>query len=253
MKKYIALTALLLAAGCTSPNGNMSTKQVAPGTRIETHSHTKIPKTLKTQASSTATPGARKPVRIQQSPGAPMKWIVVGESPSQYPANRYPVTPNPVQTPVQNPTAPTTPTTPVQNPTQNPSKSPNNQTPSNSQQFDQEVLRLVNEQRASAGLNALTMDANLSKMALVKAQDMIQNNYFDHNSPTYGSPFDMMKKFGITFNSAGENIAKGQTTPSQVMNDWMNSEGHRANILGSSFTKIGIGFYNNAWVQEFTG
>nr|WP_314585995.1 CAP domain-containing protein [Paenibacillus terrigena] len=249
MKKYIALTAILLVAGCTSPGGGMSTKQTAPGTRIETHAHTKIPKTLKTQASSTATPGARKPVRIQQAPGAPLQWIVGGQAPSQYPAQRnQPVTPNPVQNPTQNP-APS----PAPSPVQNPSKSPNDQTPSSSQQFDQEVLNLVNQQRANAGLNALTMDANLSKMALVKAQDMIQNNYFDHNSPTYGSPFDMMKQFGIKYNAAGENIAKGQTTPDQVMNDWMNSEGHRANILSSNFTKLGVGFYNNAWVQEFTG
>ena len=65
---------------------------------------------------------------------------------------------------------------------------------------------------------------------------MINKNYFDHTSPTYGSPFDMMKKFGISYRTAGENIAKGQRTPQEVMNSWMNSSGHRANILNSSFT-----------------
>lgn len=125
--------------------------------------------------------------------------------------------------------------------------------PSTTLQFDQQVLEIVNSERAKAGLSPLSMDSNLSNMALVKAQDLINNNYFDHTSPDYGSPFDMMKKFQITYNAAGENIAKGQPAPEQVMNDWMNSEGHRANILSSSFTHIGIGFFKGAWVQEFTG
>ena len=87
---------------------------------------------------------------------------------------------------------------------------------------------------------------------------MINKGYFDHNSPTYGSPFDMMKKFGITYRSAGENIAMGQKTPQEVMTAWMNSEGHRKNILNSSFTEIGIGIAkdNNCrlyWTQMFIG
>ncbi|GBK61711.1 hypothetical protein PbDSM24746_17150 [Paenibacillus macerans] len=112
---------------------------------------------------------------------------------------------------------------------------------------------MVNKERSKAGLAALTMSPELSNMAMVKAQDMYNNNYFDHNSPTHGSPFDMMKEFGITYNSAGENIAKGQSSPTQVMNDWMNSPGHKANILNSSYTKIGVAYYNSEWVQEFTG
>lgn len=112
---------------------------------------------------------------------------------------------------------------------------------------------MVNAQRTKAGLGSLSNDDKLANMAMVKAQDMIQNNYFDHNSPTYGSPFDMMRQFQITYRSAGENIAKGQSSPEQVMNDWMNSPGHRANILNSSFTKLGVAYYNGAWVQEFIG
>ncbi|MBB6691009.1 hypothetical protein H7B90_06285 [Cohnella xylanilytica] len=115
------------------------------------------------------------------------------------------------------------------------------------------MLQLVNQARSSAGLQALTLDDSLSKAAMAKAQDMYNNNYFDHQSPTYGSPFDMMKSFGITFNYAGENIAKGQSSPTEVMNQWMNSPGHRANILNSNFTRIGIAYYNTEWVQEFTG
>jgi uncharacterized protein YkwD len=81
---------------------------------------------------------------------------------------------------------------------------------------------------------------------------MYINNYFDHNSPTYGSPFDMMSAYGVSYSWAGENIAKGQRTPQEVMNAWMNSPGHRANILNSHYNKIGVAYYNGEWVQEFT-
>lgn len=94
-------------------------------------------------------------------------------------------------------------------------------------------------------------NATLTKMALDKAKDMYNNGYFDHNSPTYGSPFDMMKKYGISYRYAGENIAKGQRTPQEVMTAWMNSSGHRANILSPNFTTIGVAYYNGVWVQEF--
>ena len=84
---------------------------------------------------------------------------------------------------------------------------------------------------------------------------MQNKNYFDHNSPTYGSPFDMMKSFGISYTSAGENIAMGQTTPEQVVQAWMDSPGHRANIMNSSFTQIGVGYVasGNYWTQQFIG
>ncbi|TDF94868.1 hypothetical protein E1757_22250 [Paenibacillus piri] len=123
----------------------------------------------------------------------------------------------------------------------------------NPSQFGQQVLDLVNQERTKAGLQSVSMNSSLSNMAMAKAQDMYNNNYFDHQSPTYGSPFDMMKAYGITYNSAGENIAKGQTSPTEVMSQWMNSPGHRANILNSSFTQIGVAYYNSEWVQEFTG
>ncbi|UQZ82942.1 Cysteine-rich secretory protein family protein [Paenibacillus konkukensis] len=123
----------------------------------------------------------------------------------------------------------------------------------NSSQSDYaaQVINLVNQERAKAGLSALTEDSSLSNMALVKAKDMYTNNYFDHNSPTYGSPFDMMKQFGISYSYAGENIAKGQRDPQEVMNSWMNSQGHRENILSPNYTKIGVAYYNGEWVQEF--
>lgn len=119
--------------------------------------------------------------------------------------------------------------------------------------FQTQVIDLVNQERAKAGLAALKTDALLTKVAVEKARDMDVNNYFSHTSPTYGSPFDMMRSFGVTYSYAGENIASGQRSPQEVMNAWMNSAGHRANILNQNFTKIGVGYVNGEWVQEFTG
>lgn len=122
-------------------------------------------------------------------------------------------------------------------------------------EFENEVVRLVNEKRAENGLSKLTADWELSRVARYKSQDMKDNNYFSHTSPIYGSPFDMIKNFGISYRTAGENIAKGQSTPQAVVNAWMNSSGHRANILNASFKKIGVGFVKNGkyWTQMFIG
>ncbi|MBP1962630.1 CAP domain-containing protein [Paenibacillus aceris] len=117
--------------------------------------------------------------------------------------------------------------------------------------FTGQVVTLVNQERAKAGLKALTSDSALTAMALDKAKDMYNNGYFDHTSPTYGSPFDMMSSYGIRYSYAGENIAKGQPTPDDVMKAWMNSTGHRQNILSPNYTKIGVAYYNGEWVQEF--
>lgn len=117
--------------------------------------------------------------------------------------------------------------------------------------FQDEVARLVNAERARNGLRPLTHRADLKAVAQKKAEDLINSNYFSHTSPNYGSPFDMMRTFGINYSYAGENIAKGQKSPQEVMNSWMNSSGHRANILKSEFDTIGVGFYHGAWVQMF--
>lgn len=121
--------------------------------------------------------------------------------------------------------------------------------------YEKEVVRLVNVERTSRGLSSLSHDWELSRVARYKSQDMKDNNYFSHTSPTYGSPFQMMKSFGITYRTAGENIAKGQHTPQAVVTAWMNSSGHRANILNSSFTHIGVGYVENGkyWTQMFVG
>lgn len=121
--------------------------------------------------------------------------------------------------------------------------------------YEKEVVRLVNIERTSRGLSTLEHDWELSRVARYKSQDMKDNNYFSHTSPTYGSPFQMMKSFGITYRSAGENIARGQRTPQEVVTAWMNSSGHRANILNSSFTHIGVGYVDSGkyWTQMFVG
>lgn len=118
---------------------------------------------------------------------------------------------------------------------------------------EQQVLTLVNQERARAGVKPLQMDWELQRVARVKACDMAEKGYFSHQSPTYGSPFDMMKQFGISYRSAGENIAEGQRTPSEVMTAWMNSQGHRENILKSDYTHLGVGYCQtgNHWVQMF--
>lgn len=121
--------------------------------------------------------------------------------------------------------------------------------------YESEVVRLVNEQRVKNGLSKLTEDWELSRVARYKSQDMKDNKYFSHTSPVYGSPFEMIKNFGIYYRSAGENIAKGQSTPQAVVNAWMNSSGHRANILNKNYTRIGVGYVSggNYWTQMFIG
>lgn len=119
-----------------------------------------------------------------------------------------------------------------------------------------QVVQLVNQERAKAGLKPLTHNWELSRVARYKSMDMRDHGYFSHNSPTYGSPFTMINNFGIRFRAAGENIAQGQATPQAVVTAWMNSPGHRANILSTNFTEIGVGYAaggsgRHYWTQMF--
>ncbi|MEH7117954.1 CAP domain-containing protein [Neobacillus vireti] len=162
------------------------------------------------------------------------------------------------QAPNQAPAQQATPV-PRQQQTQAPSGAAQNQnntaTSGTVSQFAQQVIDLTNQQRTKNGLPALKADTKLSGVAQKKALDMQQNHYFSHTSPTYGSPFDMMRDFGVTYKSAGENIAQGQRTPQEVVTAWMNSEGHRKNILSANFTHIGVGFEQTGknWSQMFIG
>ena len=122
---------------------------------------------------------------------------------------------------------------------------------------EKEVFDLINKQRTANGLSPLKENSELQRVARIKAQDMVDNNYFSHTSPTYGSPFDMLKSFKISYNTAGENIA-GNSSNSSAVTAWMNSTGHRSNILNSSFNQTGIGVvkgskYGKIYVQMFIG
>ena len=142
--------------------------------------------------------------------------IIQDTTPQQKPES------TPSTTPQQKPES--TPSTPSTTPEQKPESTPEQKPSTDFSSYQQQVLDLVNAERTKRGISALTLDSNLSSVATKKSQDMVNKNYFDHTSPTYGSPFDMMKQFGISYRTAGENIAKGQKTPQEVVTAWMNSE-----------------------------
>ncbi len=182
----------------------------------------------------------------------------------QAPANKTPApaktTPPAQKTPAPAKTTPPPVTTPTSTPvtTPPPATSPSPvPSPTGVSAEAQKLLELVNKARADAGVGPLQFDMELMKVAQLKAQDMVENNYFAHNSPTYGSPFDMMRQFGISFRTAGENIAGNQTVEG-AFRAWMNSEGHRKNILNGNFNYCGFGIapsptYGKIFVQMFIG
>ncbi|MDN5326259.1 MAG: hypothetical protein PWP41_955 [Moorella sp. (in: firmicutes)] len=163
--------------------------------------------------------------------------------------------PQPVPEPKPDPvTPPVNPSVPAPQPAPQPAPAGNYQL----SQYEQQVVNLVNAERAKAGLKPLAADSQLARVARLKAEDMRDKNYFSHESPTYGSFASMLKQFGISYRTAGENIAAGYPTPEAVVAAWMNSPGHRSNILNANYTAIGVGYasggsYGHYWVQEFIG
>ena len=145
--------------------------------------------------------------------------------------------------------------TPETKPSETPDSTPS-QTPSGSTQssFAAEVVSLVNAERAKYGLSALTIDAKVQQAAQVRAQETVQS--FSHTRPSGASFSSALTEAGVSYTRAGENIAYGQATPQAVVSAWMNSEGHRANILSKNFTKIGVGYTLSGgtayWAQLFT-
>lgn len=122
---------------------------------------------------------------------------------------------------------------------------------------EKEVIDLINKQRTNNGLPALKIDSEVQRVARIKAQDMVDNSYFAHESPTYGSPFQMLKSFKVSYKTAGENIAANSSN-SGAVNAWMNSSGHKANILSGNYNYTGIGVvsspkYGKIYVQMFIG
>lgn len=178
--------------------------------------------------------------RLNMLSGGQFSFGPVEETPEAPQENETPETPEVSETP-EEPEAPTESETPGQS--------------GSVSSYAQAVLDLVNRYRAQNGLAALTLDSGLCQVAQTKAQDMHDSGYFAHESPNYGTPFEMMSFFGISYKAAGENIAMGYSSPQAVVEGWMNSEGHRANILSSSFTKMGLGYVasGNYWCQMFIG
>ena len=160
-----------------------------------------------------------------------------------------PVVPEvPEETP-EVPDVPVVPDTPEETPEEPDAPETDNGTVSS---LERRVVDLVNAERAAYGLAPLTLRTDLSDGARLKSQDMRDNRYFDHNSPTYGTPFEMMQSLGITYSAAAENIAMGYSTAEAVVTGWMNSAGHRATILSDKYTYIGVGHVDGYWTQWFT-
>ena len=227
--------------------------EAKPAAPADKQTQTQAPVQQPAEKAEQKTQAQPKPVtEKKQEPAKTPEKAVKEEQPVQKPAEQKPAEKEEKAeaAPVQTPSA-----------SQNGNSSESAEKPAQSaassevSEFERQVVELTNAERAKQGLKALTLDNELSRVAGIKSQDMKDKNYFDHTSPTYGSPFDMMKSFGISYKAAGENIAMGQTTPQQVVQAWMNSEGHRANIMNANFTHIGVGHVasGNYWTQMFIG
>ncbi|AZR76197.1 CAP domain-containing protein [Bacillus thuringiensis] len=282
MKKRVLLSvaaATALTLGVSSLDAQAATVQPS-NVKVQNIQHSKVMMKQMSQQELQAflqSMGVESLAQWQQGNFQP-NCFIPGQQPTENVVTEQPTAKPETQKPVEQKPAEQKPAEEVQKPeTQKPAENNNTQKPAEQKpaeqkpaeqkpaeqkpaeeakslsEFEQRVVELTNAERAKQGLPALKIDTELSKVARIKSEDMQKNNYFDHNSPTYGSPFDMMKKFGISYTSAGENIAQGQRTPEEVVQAWMNSAGHRANILNNGFTHIGVGYVEsgNYWTQQF--
>ncbi|WP_242225985.1 CAP domain-containing protein [Bacillus cereus group sp. BfR-BA-01358] len=272
MKKRVLLSvaaATALTLGVSSLDAQAATVQPS-NLKVQNIQHSKVMMKQMSQQELQAflqSMGVESLAQWQQGNFQP-NCFIPGQQPTENVVTEQPTTKPETQKPVEQKPAEQKPAEEVQKPeAQKPAENNNTQKPAEQKpaeqkpaeeakslsEFEQRVVELTNAERAKQGLPALKIDNELSKVARIKSEDMQKNNYFDHNSPTYGSPFDMMKKFGISYTSAGENIAQGQRTPEEVVQAWMNSAGHRANILNNGFTHIGVGYVEsgNYWTQQF--
>lgn len=198
-----------------------------------------------------AKPTATPTLIPSQSPSVPPAAVPT-TAPTQLP------TAQPTAVPTQNPTAEPT-SAPTQIPTAEPTSAPTQAptaAPAGEKAMEQEVLRLVNQARTENGLNTLAWADDLADIARAHSADMIKRSFFSHTNPDGQSPFDRIKNNGISYRAAAENIAYGQPNAASVMNSWMNSSGHRANILNANLKEIGIGAVKNSsgtvyWTQVF--
>ncbi|GAB6637781.1 CAP domain-containing protein [Bacillus cereus] len=272
MKKRVLLSvaaATALTLGVSSLDAQAATVQPS-NVKVQNIQHSKVMMKQMSQQELQAflqSMGVESFAQWQQGNFQP-NCFIPGQQPTENVVTEQPTAKPETQKPVEQKPAEQKPAEEVQKPeAQKPAENNNTQKPAEQKpaeqkpaeeakslsEFEQRVVELTNAERAKQGLPALKIDTELSKVARIKSEDMQKNNYFDHNSPTYGSPFDMMKKFGISYTSAGENIAQGQRTPEEVVQAWMNSAGHRANILNNGFTHIGVGYVEsgNYWTQQF--
>ncbi|KAB2423759.1 serine protease [Bacillus thuringiensis] len=272
MKKRVLLSvaaATALTLGVSSLDAQAATVQPS-NIKVQNIQHSKVMMKQMNQQELQAflqSMGVESLAQWQQGNFQP-NCIIPGQQPTENVVTEQPTAKPETQKPAEQKPAEQKPAEEVQKPeAQKPAENNNTQKPAEQKpaeqkpaeeakslsEFEQRVVELTNAERAKQGLPALKIDTELSKVARIKSEDMQKNNYFDHNSPTYGSPFDMMKKFGISYTSAGENIAQGQRTPEEVVQAWMNSAGHRANILNNGFTHIGVGYVEsgNYWTQQF--
>ncbi|HDR4700202.1 MULTISPECIES: CAP domain-containing protein [Bacillus cereus group] len=272
MKKRVLLSvaaATALTLGVSSLDAQAATVQPS-NVKVQNIQHSKVMMKQMSQQELQAflqSMGVESLAQWQQGNFQP-NCIIPGQQPTENVVIEQPTAKPETQKPAEQKPAEQKPAEEVQKPeAQKPAENNNTQKPAEQKpaeqkpaeeakslsEFEQRVVELTNAERAKQGLPALKIDTELSKVARIKSEDMQKNNYFDHNSPTYGSPFDMMKKFGISYTSAGENIAQGQRTPEEVVQAWMNSAGHRANILNNGFTHIGVGYVEsgNYWTQQF--
>lgn len=213
-----------LLPSSSAPTTAPTTKPTAAPTAVPTAAPTAVP-TAKPTAAPTTAPTAKPTAKPTVAPTA-----------------------KPTAVPTQAPTA-----KPTAAPTAKPTTAPAANTEA---AMEAEVLRLVNEERAKYGLGALKRASDLDALARAHSQDMITRHFFDHTNPSGQSPFDRMRAAGISYRAAAENIAYGQRSAAAVMDAWMNSSGHRANILNGTYTEIGIGAVRNSggtiyWTQEF--
>lgn len=272
MKKRVLLSvaaATALTLGVSSLDAQAATVQPS-NVKVQNIQHSKVMMKQMSQQELQAflqSMGVESLAQWQQGNFQP-NCFIPGQQPTENVVTEQPTAKPETQKPVEQKPAEQKPAEEVQKPeAQKPAENNNTQKPAEQKpaeqkpaeeakslsEFEQRVVELTNAERAKQGLPALKIDTELSKVARIKSEDMQKNNYFDHNSPTYGSPFDIMKKFGISYTSAGENIAQGQRTPEEVVQAWMNSAGHRANILNNGFTHIGVGYVEsgNYWTQQF--
>ncbi|MEH7852643.1 CAP domain-containing protein [Bacillus thuringiensis] len=272
MKKRVLLSvaaATALTLGVSSLDAQAATVQPS-NIKVQNIQHSKVMMKQMSQQELQAflqSMGVESLAQWQQGNFQP-NCFIPGQQPTENVVTEQPTAKPETQKPAEQKPAEQKPAEEVQKPeAQKPAENNNTQKPAEQKpaeqkpaeeakslsEFEQRVVELTNAERAKQGLPALKIDTELSKVARIKSVDMQKNNYFDHNSPTYGSPFDMMKKFGISYTSAGENIAQGQRTPEEVVQAWMNSAGHRANILNNGFTHIGVGYVEsgNYWTQQF--